>query len=350
LIVETNDEGKIYLANIETKRFLPVSKDALLSEGNWNPDLGLITKTEEIQALGFRRIPSILSILPDGETLILEDGLFDLQEKALIDVFILEGRDLSLTNNLADGNMAIIDLPKLPSFKKVLKGTLTIITLDPKDFSAISKQPINFELPDGIEDATLSPDGSILVVGLLNGSVYFWDTKTGEQMATIRAHNKVFGLFGYYGSINDIKFSRDGLLIATVGRDKTIKIWRTADFSLVSTLYGSIAAFSPDSTSLAIVDSSNRIQVQSLLEETPPVVFEGHTKDVTELLFSADGSLVISGSRDETIKIWSIADKALQLDLPQYDVVYSLVLSPDGTRLYSWAGDGVISVWGYSAP
>ena len=31
----------------------------------------------------------------------------------------------------------------------------------------------------------------------------------------------------------------------------------------------------------------------------------GHAREVTSVAFSADGSKVVSGSKDETVKIWS---------------------------------------------
>jgi WD40 repeat protein len=350
LVVETTDNGEIHLADLNAKRWNSIPRKTVSGWEERNPELGLITKAEEIQALGFSSYSSIRSITTDGEALVLTDGLFDLHKKELRNVAVLNELDLSLSFVLTNGNLAIIDAGQQSFPNKVLKGSLAIITLDKQDYSQISRQRIEFDLSDGIQQAALSPDGSTLVAGLLDGSVHFWDTKSGKLLGSVRAHNKVYEVFGLYGSIKDIIFSRDGSLIATVGFDKTIKIWRTVDFSLVSSLYGRMAAFSPDSDSLAYVDSYNRIQVQSLQENTAPVFFDGHTQDVTGLLFSADGSMVVSGSRDETIKIWSIADQALQLELPQSYLISSMILSPDGTRLYSRTFDGVISVWGYAAP
>ncbi len=350
LIVETTKDGKIYLADLKSNKWSSISRNVAAAWENSNPDLGLITKAEEIQALGFAPYSSILTITQDGKSLILQDGIFDVDQKNMKGQDVTGEYDWSRAVVLNDGNLALVESShsSFPSMEKT--GSLVITKLSPHNFSIISRQQVGYDFPDGVQDVSLSPDGSILAAGLLDGSVYFWDTKSGEQIADVRAHNKVYEVFGFYGSIKDIIFSRDGLLIATVGFDKTIKVWRTADFSLVSTLYGSMAAFSPDGASLATVDSYNRIQVQSLLENTPPVVFDGHPQGVTGLLFSADGSLIVSGSRDQTIKIWSIADQALQLELPQAYMVSSLALSQDGTRLYSRTMDGVISVWGYAAP
>ena len=48
------------------------------------------------------------------------------------------------------------------------------------------------------------------------------------------------------------------------------------------------------------------------------------------------------------MKVWLISDQTLLLELPQCALPTSLIVSPDGTRLYARDMYGVISVWGHN--
>ncbi len=65
---------------------------------------------------------------------------------------------------------------------------------------------------------------------------------------------------------------------------------------------------------------------------------------------SPDGTKLASGSSDQTIKIWSLPDLNLISTLEGHtDWVYSLDYSPDGTKLVSGGMDGYFIVWDVSS-
>ena len=77
-----------------------------------------------------------------------------------------------------------------------------------------------------------------------------------------------------------------------------------------------------------------------------PTVLLGHTDAVYDVAFSPDGKLLASGSYDNTIKIWRVADAELVATLEGHtDQVFRVAFSPDGTSLASCGGDSQTIVW-----
>ena len=69
---------------------------------------------------------------------------------------------------------------------------------------------------------------------------------------------------------------------------------------------------------------------------------EGHTDDVSSVVFSADGSTLISGAWGDTVRLWDVRDGTLLHMLEDTSgSVYDVALSPDGTRLATALHDGV---------
>ena len=73
----------------------------------------------------------------------------------------------------------------------------------------------------------------------------------------------------------------------------------------------------------------------------------GHTGDVESVAFSPDGKRIVSGSDDKTIRIWDAAT-GKQIGEPltgHTDEVRSVAFSPDGKRIVSGSSDSTILIW-----
>ena len=76
-------------------------------------------------------------------------------------------------------------------------------------------------------------------------------------------------------------------------------------------------------------------------------VLSGHTGSVRSLNFSFDGALLVSGSRDETAKLWDLqTGGVIKTFCGHTGYVLSVSISPDSTTLASGSWDKSIRLWG----
>ena len=62
--------------------------------------------------------------------------------------------------------------------------------------------------------------------------------------------------------------------------------------------------------------------------------------------FSPDSRLLVSGSKDTTLKVWDVRKGKLKQDLPGHqDEVYALDWSGDGGKVGSGGKDRVVKIW-----
>ena len=63
-------------------------------------------------------------------------------------------------------------------------------------------------------------------------------------------------------------------------------------------------AFSPDGKRIVSGSDDNTVKVWDADKGTETLTLKGHTDQVTSVAFSPDGKRIVSGSWDKTVKIW----------------------------------------------
>ena len=75
-------------------------------------------------------------------------------------------------------------------------------------------------------------------------------------------------------------------------------------------------------------------------------VLSGHSDIVTSIFWSPDGSQLVSGSRDNTARVWTVASQQNTITYTGHRApVRCVVWSPDTTRLASGSEDQTVQVW-----
>ncbi len=83
---------------------------------------------------------------------------------------------------------------------------------------------------------------------------------------------------------------------------------------------------------------------------TPPRLLDGHTSFVEAIAFNSDGSILASGSWDDTIRLWNVATESpIGSPIPFHPSARSLAFSPDG-RLLAARGYSSLKLWDITDP
>ncbi|MBN1508053.1 MAG: protein kinase [Sedimentisphaerales bacterium] len=239
--------------------------------------------------------------------------------------------------------------------------------------------------PESIVSVAWSPDGSIIASGSgwLGGPIKSWEAASGRELEPLEGHTSW---------ISELVFSTDGQCLYSASGDQTVRIWDVGQHQCLATLRGSRhevlgLALSPDGTTLASGCKDGVVSFWSALprtdEKQPRLIrlgqyswpafapdgrilavprrgtvslFEMSTlgeieqlhelgTDVSILAYSPDGTLLVSGNMDGTIRVWSCAGRRLLQERHEHQkMVHSFHFRPDGKQLLS-LDDGGNAIW-----
>ncbi|NCS57349.1 MAG: WD40 repeat domain-containing protein, partial [Microcystis aeruginosa G11-04] len=104
--------------------------------------------------------------------------------------------------------------------------------------------------------------------------------------------------------------------------------------------------FSPDGKTLVSGSWDNTIKLWDVETGQEIRTLKGHDNSVYSVNFSPDGKTLVSGSADNTIKLWNVETGQEIRTLKGHDSsVRSVNFSPDGKTLVSGSGDKTIKLW-----
>ena len=190
----------------------------------------------------------------------------------------------------------------------------------------------------------VTPDNQWCVVGNEEGTVSVWELESGRCV--------VPELGKHEGDVESVAVSPDGQLAASGDRGGVIKLWAMNDESEMDCAHSARmqdnlgTSFSLEARSRLFQastgdhgsDSSNVSLVATL---------KGHMKWIPTLCFTKDGSKLVSGSWDKTVRLWDIGTGSQigEAFCEHTEFVMSVSISDDGQEIFSVGGDGAMCVW-----
>ncbi|CAE6383894.1 unnamed protein product [Rhizoctonia solani] len=203
-----------------------------------------------------------------------------------------------------------------------------------------------------VRSVVFSPDGKSVASGSADQTIRIWHAHNPSSIGE--------PLRGHSHSIWSVAYSPVGNIIASGSHDQTIRLW---DLNTHRHMYQPLLrnhlvysiAFSPDAKFIAsggghysLDSSAFSVQLANVQNMTAAAnLFKGHTSFIYSVQFSPQGTSLVSGSVDKTIRIWDV-ERGTTIVGPlkgHTDSVRSVALSPDGSQILSGSFDHTPRLW-----
>ena len=153
--------------------------------------------------------------------------------------------------------------------------------------------------------------------------------------------------------VDDLVYSPDGKMMASVGNDGIICLWEAATGKVIHEFRGPAgrrimcAGYSPDGKNLASGGSDGVVRLWEAATGKKIRAFQAPQGEIGGVAWSPDGKTLASGSKDGTLRLWEAATGMQNRVCHKDDKEggYCLSYSPDGKTLASGGDSGTICLW-----
>lgn len=191
-----------------------------------------------------------------------------------------------------------------------------------------------------------SGDGDLLATGDSRGLIRVWDTDKFELLYELESE--------FDNAVNDLDFNEDATVLASGHQRLGIHLWNIAKITPTLTILPGYASrtidYSFNFSSIAVgYDSSINSHTVSIwnFDTGEEIQINGHIEQTTTLVFSEDGSLLITGGSDDKLRFWDVhTTQQLFMISEHSDLVSATSINDNQTMIASSSWDGTIRIWG----
>ncbi|MEL7408891.1 MAG: WD40 repeat domain-containing protein, partial [Cyanobacteria bacterium J06558_2] len=186
--------------------------------------------------------------------------------------------------------------------------------------------------------------GETIATGYMDGQINLWDIKNSQNLLSWNANSS---------KITSIDFSKDSkkLLVGSIEGDVTVWDISTRQPSLHKPLEKytddviNIVRFSSDNKLIASAGNDTTAKVWSLNGNSSFPLNEGHTNTILDIAISKDNKYFATAGRDKTIILWDNKGNPITTYIGHKDWVTSVAFDLKNQRLFSGSKDGTVKMW-----
>jgi WD40 repeat protein len=220
--------------------------------------------------------------------------------------------------------------------------------------------------PGEVRALAFSPN-SVVLAAACGKAVSAWGVRYNQGQPPPEDFGSSLQSFAHADEATGVVFAPNSVTLYSSGLDKSVKSWKLAADAPVQN-YGhpgrvDSVAFSPNGESVASGCTDGSVRIYDLAGKKQPVTIVAHrvTQPQAEnfpiycIVWSPDGKQVLSGSKDGSMKLWNAANGQLVREFKAYNEktfpkghregVYCAAFNKDGTQIVSGSSDRTIKVW-----
>lgn len=187
----------------------------------------------------------------------------------------------------------------------------------------------------------ISGDGWTLASAGEDGVIHLWDLETAKVFADLTKHSE---------KISSIILSPDGYTLVSSSFDRTIQLWDLRRDLLLNTLKGhvdavSAIAISADWQRLISASWDRTIKVWDLKTGEQLRVIAAHRDKINGLTVHPTEAMFASACEDGTVTLWHLETGNRLVNLRHDWSVTAIAFSPDGELLVTGSSDETVRVW-----
>ena len=189
----------------------------------------------------------------------------------------------------------------------------------------------------------LSPDGKTLASGSDDKKIHLWDLKAGTRRSTLAGHEN---------TIRSLAFAEDGKTLLSASLDRQLGRWNVESGKLEGMLGGQACIlmgvatgsgkFKDGSPLAGTACNDGRVRLWNLRNGKPQTVLEGHDGEVHAVAFSPSGGdnpPMASGDNEDKVILWDVRAGTAVQTWEGVGWTDAVTFSPDGKLLVSSGND-----------